>query len=391
MGTEADITATSEHNKRFPDPDRTRILNDNVTDWLRGTVKIPNDPENTPQPDTLSAYARFLRCLCAPNYTVFSNTESARHWNEDPERDSAKSRYVVPLESPHNAIHLALGGFYKEKVLNGSPIVGAFGDIAVDEMAGFDPIFFFHHCFIDYTFAEWQRLQNLTKRGDLTLIETRDYPGTILAKGQVPNFPPGTPLQMTTPLHPFKHPSGEYYTSEDATDLNELGIVYGTGSLDAIIRDCDDLVRSGKSPFDIINRQISDPMTLAGSNPKDSNPFFLTKRVHNISLNQYAGSFVVRLYALGDDGEEVEVGREPVLSPWDVAGCANCQNNLDVDLLVPMTAAALDLLAGPTRKKKDIRWLVKIQTHDEWYEFDIGAPGEDRSGKPAGWPKVDDL
>ena len=57
-------------------------------------------------------------------------------------------------------------------------------DMGDKETAGFNLIFFFHHCFIDYTFAVWQRLHNRTKRGDLTLIP--DYPGTILKVGQPP-------------------------------------------------------------------------------------------------------------------------------------------------------------------------------------------------------------
>ena len=387
MGTEADREETRVHNAAFQDPAQTTaLLNNNVTEWLLGTVEIPNDPSNTRRPDTYSVLARFLRCLVAPNYTVFSNTASQTQWIKEHGQDPS-SHYVVSLESPHNAIHLALGGFYQEGAYNASPIRGANGDMGANEMAGFDPIFYFHHAFIDYTFSIWQRLWNSTKRGDLTLIP--NYPGTILAVGQPPNFPPGTHIQMTTPLYPFKKPNGEVYTSDDATDLNELGIAYGPGSLDPLIRV--DPARSGKSPFDIINPQISDPRRLAGSNPNAPNPFARTKWVHNISRAQYEGSFVVRLYARGHDGKEVEVGREPYLSRWNVKGCANCQNHLDVELYVPLDAATLDLLEGPadrTGKKAEIDWLVKVQALDGLHEF---PPGEERGGESAGRPKVDDL
>lgn len=393
VGTEADRQETKVHNAAFPDQaQNVKILNDNVTEWLLGTVVIPNDPANTPRPDTYSVRARFLRCLLAPNYTVFSNNASQNQWIKDHGQDPS-SHYVVSLESPHNAIHLSLGGFYQEGVYNAAPIRGANGDMGDNETAGFDPIFFFHHCFIDYTFSVWQRLWGRTKRGDLTLIP--GYPGTILTEaGQPPDFPIGTQIQMTTPLYPFKKSTGENYNSEDATDLRELGIAYGLGSLDPLIPVGVEPARSAKSPFEIINPQISDPMTLAGSNPDVASPFSITKWVHNISRTQYEGSFVVRLYARGSDGKEVEVGREPILSRWNVKGCRNCQSHLDVDLYVPIDAATLKLLEGPadpTGKKAEIDWVVKVHAHDGFHEFPTGVPGEDRGGEPVDRPKVDDL
>jgi tyrosinase len=397
VGTDADIKATLEHNANFQDPFRnTEILNRNVAQWMWGTVEIPNDSENTPRPDTHSVFAKFLRCLTAPNYTVFSNTASQDHWNKVNRHDLSKIHPVVALESPHNAVHLAVGGYYEEgpksnpAAFNADHIRGANGDMGNNDTAAFDPIFFFHHCFIDYTFWHWQRLHGLTKRGDLTLIP--GFPGTILTlQGQPPKYPIGTTLTMDTELHPFKKPHSvreDYYTSNDVTDLTELGIAYGPGSLGALIPEGFDPATSGKSPFDIINPQVPDPMKLAGSDPNAASPFPVTKWVHNISRNQYDGSFVVRLHARGHDGKDVEVGREAILSRWNVKGCSNCQNHPNVDVHVPLDAATLELLkarAGPTG---EIDWVVKIQTHDRVHEFPIAASGEDRGGE---WPKVDDL
>ena len=385
MGTEEDRVKTKIHNAAFPDKaQNTKILNANVTEWLLGTVKIPDDDVHTRRPDTYSVYARYLRCLLAPNYTVFSNTSSQNKWIEDHGQDPA-SHYVVSLESPHNAIHLAVGGFYQKGEYNASPIRGANGDMGDNETAGFDPIFFFHHCFIDYTFAVWQRLHKLTKRGDLTIIPR--YPGTILEEGQPPNFPPGTAIDMNTPLIPFINPrSGREYTSNDATDLSELGIVYGPGSLDPIVPLASEMERTEKSPYEIIQPKISDPMTLEGSNPDGANPFSRIKWVHNISRTQYAGSFVVRLYAKGHDGTEVEVGREPILSRNDVTGCRNCQNHLDVNVYVPLDPATLARLEGPA--KKEVEWSVKVHARDGVHEF----PVDDREGVPMNErPQIGDL
>jgi len=276
------------------------------------------------------------------------------------------------LESPHNAIHLSVGGFYQEGVYNASPVIGANGDMGDNETAGFDPIFFFHHAFIDYTFHIWQRLWGHTKRGSLTLI--KDYPGTILQDGQPPNFAPGYHITMDTPLLPYEKLAGGYYTSNDATDLNELGITYGPGSLDPL------LPQPGahrKSPYEIIIPKF--PTMVGGSNPAERNPFALMKRVHNISRVDYEGSFVIRLYAQGEDGKEVEVGREPVLSRWSVHNCRNCQSHLDVDLYVPIHEKTLKHLEGG-----DIKWRVAIQARDKLHKF----PPVSRGGQG---PQIDDL
>lgn len=190
------------HNAAFPNhAQNVAILNENVIEWLLGTVKIPDDSAGTPRPDTYSVRARILRCLLAPNYTVFSNTASQNQWIKDHGQEPS-SHYVVSLESPHNAIHLAVGGFYQRGVYNASPIRGANGDMGANETAGFDPIFFFHHCYVDYIFSVWQKLWNVTKRGDLTIIPK--YPGTFLQYGQPPNFPPGTHINLGTPPLPFQ-------------------------------------------------------------------------------------------------------------------------------------------------------------------------------------------
>jgi len=377
VGTEEDVKQTTVHNAKFPDPvQNIATLNNNVTEWLLGTVKIPDDGQGTPQPDTYSIYARFLRCLLAPNYTVFSNTAAQNQWIKDHGQDPS-SHYVVALESPHNAIHLSIGGFYQEGEYNADPIPGANGDMGDNETAGFDPIFFFHHCFIDYTFHVWQKLWGHTKRGSLSII--KDYPGTILKEGQPPNFDIGYKITLdTTPLVPFEQPGQPrtFYTSNDATDLNELGIAYGPGSLDHL------LPRPGvarKSPYELIIPKF--PTLVAGSNPNEPNPFRLTKRVHNISRSDYEGSFVVRLYAQGHDGKEVEVGREPILSRWSVHKCRNCQNNLDVDLYVPIHQKTLQHFEGG-----EIKWRVAIQARDKLHEFSPVLRGGEQDG-----PQIHDL
>ena len=128
-----------------------------------------------------------------------------------------------------------------------------------NETAAFDPIFYFHHCFIDYTFAAWQQLWGLEKRGSLTVI--KGYAGTILKEGQPPNFPVGTKIDMKTLLYPFENSRRELYTSDDMTDLKELGISYGPGSYSFLL----DLVGKlkAKTPLDYIG--VRPPVDLIGT------------------------------------------------------------------------------------------------------------------------------
>ena len=362
-----------------------QILNDNVTQWLQGTVDIPDDdPENpTEKPDTYSVHSKILRSVCAPNYTVFSNIASQNKWIEE-HGQTPESHYVVSLESPHNAIHLAVGGYYQKGDINADPILGANGDMGDNETASFDPIFWFHHCFIDYTFSVWQRVSGHTKRGDLTVI--KNYPGTILSVGQPPKYPPGTHIDMTTPLLPFEKPSGGYYTSDDVTDLDELGIKYVPGSLGPLFKKA---TARPKSIFDLIHHHLLDPRKLAGCNPLARNPFHLIKKVHNIDRAQYEGSFVVRLYAQGHDGKEVEVGREAVLSRWNAKKCRNCQSHLDVVLYVPIDAATLGIFQGP--QKAEVGWRVEVHTRDGLHTvYPPPVRGPMRSDG-RGWAKVGDL
>ncbi|KAI9172692.1 Tyrosinase [Paramyrothecium foliicola] len=204
VGTDVDKANAEKHNAVYANEDESaKILNKNVSAWLIGTVVIPDDGSRARIPDTYSIQSRFELCLEAPNFTVFSNISSQNQWTKD--SGSEDKHYVVSLESPHDAIHLAVGGFYQRSVYNASPIMGANGDMGCNETAGFDPVFYFHHCFIDYVFWKWQERHGKTTRGSLDVIE--GYPGTAIPDGGgIPYLPPGTHLTMDTSLCPFRKP-----------------------------------------------------------------------------------------------------------------------------------------------------------------------------------------
>jgi tyrosinase len=327
-----DRAATEAHNLGYVDHNQcVSLLNDNVVDWLDGSIVIGG------QPTRGQVATKYRRCLEAPNYTVFSNMTSASEWNvnNDP--------VVVSLESPHNAIHLAVGGFEVPGRPSWSPISGANGDMGENDTAGFDPIFFFHHCFVDYVFWTWQQ----DPRHPVEIIA--EYPGTNSVDGQnpTPGVAPNSWLDLDSPLYPFRHKDDRLFTSRDCLDTEkDLGYTYSSGSLTGI----------GPAPA-----------------PPDSAPAKVVT-VSGINRAPAPGSFLVSVYAnVGD--QRVHLGTEAVLSRWNTQYCANCQTHLEVTTFVEVPApstlpiassagmvalAALpdDALADPTT------YDVIVTTHD---------------------------
>jgi tyrosinase len=321
VGTADDRAATAAHNARFPDPDRNvALLNQNVVTWLN-TAPVVNG-----QAIGGGFVGRqFLRCLDAPTYTLFSNTTSARAYNNT----HAAGQVVVPLESPHNSIHLSIGGFdVPQQQFDASPIPGANGDMGENDTAGLDPVFYFHHCFIDYTFWTWQRRHGSTEALE---IDPND-PGAGYSK--VP--PPAgrrrdEKLTVDSALHPFDAADGTPMTSADVADIGRLGYAYGPGSLDRFAE-----------------RQLE---AMAEGDPAAD----ATRTVHVEGLDRSAlrGSFIISAFA-EVDGEMQAIGHEAVLSRWQVEGCANCMANLDAGADFPLPAAARATDDGTT-ESVDVR------------------------------------
>lgn len=287
------IEATRKHNANFPNHDENvKYLNRNIVAWLDNTVVFPDGTRRQ-----MGIYKEFEDCLKAPNYTVFSNGTSAGKWNED------KLDKIVPLESPHNHIHLAVGGFDVPNQGDFSPIPGANGDMGENNTAGFDPIFFFHHCNIDRMFWLWQKKHDATNK--LEIIA--EYPGTNSSdsQGATPGITPNSWLTVETPLNPFKFEEEgkeRAFTSLDCTDIEEqLGYTYGDGS-------------------------FNDALSLARSaSEKPSRVAYVSK----INRAPMKGSFIVAAFA-NIDGKRYYLGAESVLSRWNTAFCANCQTHLEV-------------------------------------------------------------
>lgn len=326
VGTEKDRAATTAHNAKYPDPKKnTELLNQNIVNWLSGEANV--DGKKLMK---IGVYQQYKQCLDAPNYTVFSNTTSAQQWN-------ANDTVVVPLEQPHNNIHLAVGGFDVPGQGDLSPIEGANGDMGENNTAGLDPIFYFHHCNVDRMFWVWQKKhQNeLNSMNQLDVIS--EYPGTntVDSQGPTPGVAPNTWLDMDSPLAPFKKKNGTMYISKDCINIEKnLGYTYSIGSLDkpnwkeAAVK----AMKAAEAP----GRQI---------------------RVSGINRAPIRGSFLVSVFAKDKQGNKQLISTEGVLSRWNVQGCANCQTHLEV-------RAAFDLPTDLSDQLDDSSYEVEILTRD---------------------------
>ncbi|MDF3835094.1 tyrosinase family protein [Cupriavidus basilensis] len=307
VGTRQDRARTEKHNARYPShEENVHLLNRNVVNWLTSYIVVNGRVIPT------NVKAKYAACLDAPNYTVFSNTTSAAQWNED---RAAGSAPIVPLESPHNSIHLAVGGYDVPGGPNAgdfSPIEGANGDMGENDTAGLDPIFYFHHCFVDRVFWLWQKRNGFTDH----LEVMAEYPGTnsVDNQGPTPGTQPNSWLTLASPLDPFKkNEDGKErpYTSLDCINIEtQLGFTYGPGSLE-------------DQPKALLESEAA-----AG----DSRNVI---QVSGINRAPIRGSFLVTAYAT-IDGKRYPVGTEAVLSRWSVQYCANCQTHLEVRAFFPL-------------------------------------------------------
>jgi tyrosinase len=323
VGDEAMRQASEVHNQQYPDyTTNVQLLDQNVVAWLTNTLELPGQPGKPGQPDQpptkrpIGVAHEFERCLDAPNYTVFSNTTSAQQWNETYDPSSDPQHLVVPLESPHNHIHLAVGGFDVPGQGDFSPIAGANGDMGENDTAAMDPLFFFHHCNIDRVFWLWQKKHNRTDYLDII----KNYPGTNSNDNQfpTPGYAPNTALDVDSPLNPFQKYTGEVYTSNDCLNIEtQLGYTYSKGSLEA--------------------EELLAARSLLAAVP----PATKVLRVTNINRAPIKGSFIVAVYHHTGDTKEL-VGYHSVLSRWDPVSCSNCKTHLEVKAFFPLHAALAD-------------------------------------------------
>jgi tyrosinase len=323
VGNATDLAATEAHNAKYPDDEqRTKDLNEIVRKWLKA---VPYQSSSSSPPSTQGYdYWKFLQSLKTPTYTLFSNTTSQNAWNAAQQGD--QNALVYALENPHNNMHLAIGGIDIPNYAR-SLLPGANGDMGENDTAALDPIFYFHHCFIDYVFWTWQRRNGAAQWFD---IDPTD-PGAIATPPNA-QAPAGRgqneQLSMDSPLNPFRTgdgPTARAVTSRDVVDIGNLGYQYAPGSLD----------------------RYANPDTPIP--PFPSGPVVY---VSGINRARIAGSFVIAAHA-EIDGKKQLLGYEAVLSRWHVAGCANCQLHLESKAAFPVSQHLQEKVASLAKSRPE--------------------------------------
>ncbi|MBF9220156.1 tyrosinase family protein [Hymenobacter ruricola] len=322
VGTPADQQQTTTHNAQYADYDQNvKLLNGNIVRWLQHDFEVtPDEPIQPAQP--IGILKEFEQCLQAPNYTVFSNTTSAQEWNTQPEN---QNNQVMPLEQPHNDIHLATGGFDVPSQGDFSPIPDANGDMGENDTAALDPIFYFHHCNVDRVFWLWQKRHNAVDQ--LEIIDGYHGTSSSDSQGPTPGFAPDTPLNLDSPLNPFqKLEGGQIYTSRDCINIEtQLGYTYSPGSLE----DLPPVAATQAAPL------VASPAAPAAA--PQAAVKLKTLHVSRINKAPIKGSFIVVAYA-NVGGKKRLVGYKSVLSRWDSGYCLNCQTHLEVKAAFPLMA-----------------------------------------------------
>ena len=280
----------------------------------------------------------YVSCLQAETYNLFSNTSTAQVLNEN-----------MTVESPHNDIHLAVGGFDMGGSHSGI-IEGSNGDMGANETAGFDPIFFFHHCNVDRVFWIWQQMHDATDTIEIQ-FDPSDPGTTNTGQGPTPYQISGDTLDMNTLLYPYENPDGGIYTGTACVNIANLGFDYSKGSLTDITANRVKSVRLDEFKTDaevssFLEKEVTTLHTgethkyfinlaqfqniddfcasISSGEYKDRNYEILLK-VENIPRDRYPGSFIIKAYFIGGN-EKKYIGKTCVLDRWHRENCKNCQN-----------------------------------------------------------------
>ena len=219
---------------------------------------------------------------------------------------------------------------------------GANGDMGENDTAALDPIFFFHHCFIDYAFWIWQRRQGATKQ----LHDRHAGPGRVLRQQPAAGGrQPGRHADDGDPADPVPARRRQRLRQQ------RLRRYRGPARLH---------LRPG------LARRVRRAAGQGGGAVAAAEPTRQV-RVSGIDRSKIAGSFIIAAYAEVDGAHRL-VGAEAVLSRWTVAGCANCQTQA--------AARAASSRSPPTRPTAGSRsWSTRATARS--------ATSRRRSSRPA--------
>jgi hypothetical protein len=124
-GTNPSPNDVEEYNKKA----ESQATKEKIDDFYKSTAVIYKIKDD------------YVKAMKAPTYSHFV-------WKDGKDPSDPNSG---PLEDPHDAGHGLMGYGYDEKNQNNYYA----GDIGNPNTAGYDPIFYLHHCFVDYVLDQW--------------------------------------------------------------------------------------------------------------------------------------------------------------------------------------------------------------------------------------------
>ncbi|EQL32948.1 hypothetical protein BDFG_04931 [Blastomyces dermatitidis ATCC 26199] len=204
----------------------------------------------------------------------------------DATMDSSSASKVtndMNIEFIHNNIHYWVGG-------NG-------GHMSQIPVATFDPIFWFHHCFLDRLFAIWQ---TLNPEKWFNADKTRPFDQKIIGMGDI--------VTSKAPLRPFHmDEAGTVWTPDGVRDWFKLGYTYpelqrwnyGDNYREELFRDVNDT-------YGALRKEA-----IAMGKPDSKLPDVVQAGENGVSMNDYAVSIRYSKFAMGGHPFNLEVYLRP--------------------------------------------------------------------------------
>ena len=304
VGTPDDRAKTAAHNARFPTPEtRTRAAQ-------RQHQELAEQQASPSVGITVGlVYQRFLDCLDAPNYTLFSNTTSMNIGTT-----TNRKALVVALEARTTTIHLAVGGF-------DVPGRGRLAPIAAPTATWARTTPRPRPDLLTSTTASSTMCSGSGSRGTARPMTCPSSTGirepirsTPRARRRAFRRTAGCPWTRRWP--PFtltENGKSRACTGRDGFNIEgQLGYTYGDGSLEPTwARSRRRLPRLRRRR----RRSVSPASTAPTSAARSSSP-----------------------PSPRSTGTARPSGPEAVLSRWHVDGCANCQTHVETKAVVPLLA-----------------------------------------------------
>ncbi|KAK7032422.1 hypothetical protein VNI00_013170 [Paramarasmius palmivorus] len=339
------------------------------------STPTPDKSNNAEMDQIFKDNAECIRRRVSDLFTFPDGLDPAKEWDEfsnhTTESLSKEERCNIDsLESIHDTIHVFIGGN---------------GHMSHPDYAGFDPIFYLHHCNVDRLLALWEYVYPKYYMGDGYTHNGRTYPFTQ-ARGTY-SLVYNSQLVGTTPLAPFRGAKGEYWTSDQAhyvdgkyysyppvngVDVSvsitskqrikareKLQAYYGVGGY--ILSDrAPDVIETGRNfsdkPRRLGNVAYKVPAVDKGYEVVDD--YF--RMVIIVQASEFAmnGSYSIKLYYNEDaesDEEGTLIGTMAVFARPDRSPCAGCSMRRDagstIRSVIPVPLSIAEKIRRDTRDK----------------------------------------